>query len=617
MRTPPANPLVSRSDFQNAFLQLEAPLLAAWKSDAAGPDLGPHRAWYGIEATRLEPVARYLWGLVPFTAGGGRSRGWSHVLNAIVHGTDPDHPDYWKPAGTNDQRSVEMAAFGLALRLVPEQVWSPLSNAQKDRLATWLGGMVDKGLVSSNWQFFRLMVTMGLRHIDRAPASADAQDAKAIELIDSFGLPNGWYADGAGGQRDYYIPMAFHFYGPLLAEFATGGPVTTRAAEWKARAANFAKDFASWFAGDGAGLPFGRSLAYRFAQGAFWGGCAVAKVDGLAPGMLKGMLLRHFRWWWKQPMLEPDGTLSLGYAYPNHNMLEPYNASGSPYWAFKTFAPLLLAEDGAFWTAEETPIATESLRSAQPEPNFLIERDQETAHVVALGAGQWHPGWPLRHRDAKYAKLAYSTFFGPTVGANHEWIAGAGIDSTFAIQLGKSVRSDGTLWQARGITSDPIVKDDYAASTFKTIPGVEIRTWLVPIGAWHARIHRIRTEQHIQFVEGAFAALDPSTESSKRGELLARGLDDGRSGIVDLAGMREAVLSDVEPNSSLYHSRVKTPIVSASLAPGEHLLMTAVLGAAPGSTSDFSKRPAVSRADSKLTVTDPSGRAVVVINVGE
>ena len=193
------------------------------------------------------------------------------------------------------------------------------------------------------------MVTMGLRHVDRAPRNADEQDAKAIKLIDSFYMKSGWYADGGDGQRDYYIPMAFHFYGPLLARFAEGGPVTARAADWKARAAEFAKDFVYWFSADGSALPFGRSLTYRFAQGAFWGACAAAGVDAFTPGELRGLFTRHLRWWWKQPMLEADGTLSLGYSYPNHNMLEPYNASGSPFWALKAFAPLMLPGNDAFW----------------------------------------------------------------------------------------------------------------------------------------------------------------------------------------------------------------------------------------------------------------------------
>lgn len=47
---------------------------------------------------------------------------------------------------------------------------------------------------------------------------------------------------------------------------------------------------------------------------------------------MKGIVLRHLRWWLKQPMFDRDGVLSVGYSYPNLAMAEDYNAPGSPYW---------------------------------------------------------------------------------------------------------------------------------------------------------------------------------------------------------------------------------------------------------------------------------------------
>jgi hypothetical protein len=592
MYTPKPNPLVTRVDLQNAFLSLEAPLLAAADPQAAGLNLGVNRAWYGIEATRLETVARYLWGLIPFTAGGGVSRGWPIVLDAITHGTDPAHPQYWGPAGDNDQRSVEMASLGVALRMVPEKIWEPLTAQQKDRLASWLGGMVGKGLVKNNWQFFRLLVTLGLRHIGRAPASADEMETQAITLIDSMYLGDGWYSDGINNPRDYYIPMAMQFYGMLLGHLAASGPVAARAAEWKDRARIFGHDFVNWFSADGAALAMGRSLTYRFAQGAYWGGCAIAGVDTYSPGELKGMLLRHFRWWWKQPMLNGDGTLSLGFCYPNMNMLEPYNASGSPYWAFKAFSVLMLPETHPFWLDPEKPLPGRPTPDAQTKPCFLIDRDPDSGHIVALNAGQCYHDWPLRHRDAKYAKMAISTFFGPTVGPNREWISGSGIDGTISVQLSTRFTLDGTLWQNRGLTENQQVFADHTVSDWLTIHGVAIRTWLIPAGpAWHVRIHLVKTDRDIQLAEGGFAAAEPEIQLKTESSVLANGQDKGLSGLIDLSGGRAVDLNDVEPNSSLYHSRVKTPVAITGLPVGTHWLRTAVFGAAPGSKASFDQPP--------------------------
>lgn len=49
------------------------------------------------------------------------------------------------------------------------------------------------------------------------------------------------------------------------------------------------------------------------------------------------MILRHLRWWQKQPIFDRDGILTLGFAYPNLAMCEDYNSPGSPYWALKVF----------------------------------------------------------------------------------------------------------------------------------------------------------------------------------------------------------------------------------------------------------------------------------------
>ncbi|WP_375803652.1 DUF2264 domain-containing protein, partial [Enterobacter kobei] len=49
-----------------------------------------------------------------------------------------------------------------------------------------------------------------------------------------------------------------------------------------------------------------------------------------------GIVLRHLRWWQQQSIVDRDGILTLGFAYPNLAMCEDYNSPGSPYWALKT-----------------------------------------------------------------------------------------------------------------------------------------------------------------------------------------------------------------------------------------------------------------------------------------
>jgi hypothetical protein len=108
-------------------------------------------------------------------------------------------------------------------------------------------------------------------------------------------------------------------------------------------------------------------MTYRFAMSAFWSAIAFADVELPAPlswGVIKGLHLRNLRWWARQPgAYNFDGTFTLGYVYPNHNMLENYNSPGSPYWACKAFLTLAVPESHPFWASEELPYPQELLET--------------------------------------------------------------------------------------------------------------------------------------------------------------------------------------------------------------------------------------------------------------
>jgi len=124
---------------------------------------------------------------------------------------------------------------------------------------------------------------------------------------------------------------------------------------YRQRAATFAQSFKQWFTKTGAALPFGRSLTYRFAQSSFFavGAFADIEYEGFTKNEGKYLLLQNMRYWFRQPIFTQEGFLSIGYAYPNLNMAEGYNAPGSPYWAFKNFCVLAIPADAEFWTLEE------------------------------------------------------------------------------------------------------------------------------------------------------------------------------------------------------------------------------------------------------------------------
>ncbi len=256
-------PLQNRRDFQN---------LAEHMLSCALNKLSPQKAWlhagetgtkYPQKTAWTEGFLRPLFGLVPLSAGDSQGRFdylWESFREGIANGTDPDSAEYWGPLEGKDQKIVEMTTLGLALALVPEKVWDPLTDQEKKHLEQWLLLINDAPLSANNWLFFPVIVNLGLK---RAGAfwRPDIVE-QALAGIEACYLSDGWYSDGPSPQRDYYIPFAMHFYGLIYAQLMeTEDPV--RAARFRSRAAAFAQDFLFWFSSQGDALPFGRRPALR------------------------------------------------------------------------------------------------------------------------------------------------------------------------------------------------------------------------------------------------------------------------------------------------------------------------------------------------------------------
>ena len=130
---------------------------------------------------------------------------------------------------------------------------------------------------------------------------------------------DGWSTDGASIQKDYDIPWAIQYYGLLYSKLAADTD-PRRAELYRRRAQLFAQQFVYWFDANGAALPFGRSLTYRFAQNSFWAACIWAGLEPLPLPVMKGLIVRNFNWWLEQKMFDRDGILTIGYCYPQMYM---------------------------------------------------------------------------------------------------------------------------------------------------------------------------------------------------------------------------------------------------------------------------------------------------------
>ncbi|KAL1836882.1 hypothetical protein VTK73DRAFT_4896 [Phialemonium thermophilum] len=252
---------------------------------------------------------------------------------------------------------VEMCPLGFALAVAPS-LWEALDEAGRRNVEEWLGNSInDREMPNTNWLWFRVFANLGLK--SRGARFSQARLDADIVHLESFYRGDGWSNDGPRGihQMDYYSSsFAIQLLQLLYARLA-GDEDPERAAEFRKRAQLAALDLAHYYDKEGRAIPFGRSVGYRFAMVSFWGALAYADVELPAPltwGMVKGIVLRHLRWWQTQDAIwSPSGTLTIGYSYPNMYMAENYNSPGSPYWACLAFICLAVPETHPFWTSEE------------------------------------------------------------------------------------------------------------------------------------------------------------------------------------------------------------------------------------------------------------------------
>ena len=588
-----SNPLSSREDVTCAVNAILRALDRQFPAGQAQFSLGNTCSHYSADIACMEGLSRALWGLFPLMAGGAKVPFAEKYIQAIKLGTDPQSPHYWGGTGPYDQRLVEMAAYGLGLALLQTQLTQHFSLSERENLHRWLNQITDSQMPDSNWNYFAIIVQLGFKRAG-LPYDQAAIDRR-FELMEAYYLGDGWYSDGPGRPKDYYISMAFHFYGLLYATLSPDD--TERAVVLRERSRLFAEDFIYLSAADGASVPFGRSLTYRFAMVAFWSAVAFAELDVLSPGIIKGVILRHLRWWQKQPIFDRDGILTLGFAYPNLAMCEDYNSPGSPYWALKVFLILALPEDHPFWQAEELALPQLVEKRVIPHAAQILQHSEHSEHVMMLTSGQLELNNYV-NTEAKYTKFAYSSRFGFTIERGRYGIKHAACDSMLLLADG-----DG-YYRGRRQCDEVRVDENFIWSRWSPWHDVMIETWLVPFGEWHLRLHRINSARTLQTVEGGFAVMKAEPRLCERGCLLAA--CNGTSVIVDLSPsiVRQPDSVVTPPNSSImFPECASIPVLTSEIPQGESWLCCAV--SASGQQRQYSAVPQLSINNNQVVIQQP------------
>ncbi|KAH8736578.1 hypothetical protein BGZ61DRAFT_490199 [Ilyonectria robusta] len=526
------NPLQTRADVMQAVVALLKPL-TQYFSPAHARIRIPRAVGTKFDETaaQLEGFARPLWAIGALLMGGEPA--WDLIdqwVEGFEAGVDPEHPEYWGAIKDMDQRMVETEMISFALLATPKHLlWDRFSPKTQSNMIHWLLGLHGKAMPPANWLWFRVFANLALRRVCGVDTPEVRESMRVdLEVLDSMYICDGWSGDGvwrsseideeeyrvhletgrantiqASRSVDYYSgSFAIQFSQLLYVRFAYDLDLK-RTEKYRQQARDFGQGFSRFFDTDGAAIPFGRSLTYRFACGGFFAALALANV-----------------WWARhsEDIFDPDGTLNLGWIYPNMYLTEDYNSPQSVYWAMKSLIVVALGENDAFWTEPERPGSRGGVAIIQAPRQILCNHPDGNHHFL-LSTSQF-VAVPFKGVTSKYSKFAYSSSFAFSVPTGHVTLGQLAPDSTLALSR------DGTdTWAVkyrsgeakfsqsliRGSVSEQVIT---ASVSWYPWPdrSVIVNTTLVPPTNrwpdWHVRIHRLRALRKIGRVftaEGGFA----------------------------------------------------------------------------------------------------------------
>ncbi len=563
------NKFQTKEDVLNAISQILDPLKSKFVYDDTRICAGNNSSLNDDMITGIEGFSRILWGLASDTRKDSNPELWEKVIRGLKNGTNKNHKYYWGEVPGHDQRLVEMAAIAFTLIYNKEKVWDVLSKEEQKNLYDWLDQINHVYTPPNNWKFFVVMVNVAFRVVGEE-YNKEAME-KALNDADEYYYGNGWYRDGEIETRttDNYTPFALHFYALIYAENMEDiDPV--RCKEFRDRAVLFADEFIYYFQKDGASIPYGRSLGYKFAVGSFW---SMFLVNGLRCsydlGVIKSVVLNHFRYWISKPIFSEDGLLVLGYEYANAQVVEQYLAHTSMYWAMKYFTLALVPDDDEFWKVEEKQFPELDSTKVVPAANFVIKRNKE--HIIAY-CGGIKPMPKHIHGECKYSKFAYSSQFGfnvPTSLIDFEYAA---FDNMLAIS------EDMKYFRHRLNSEEIIVEENYIYSKWKVFNDVCVETYIILLDDFesHVRIHFVDAGRDINAIETGFPiGLERVGESIPFNTNEDKGLTySTKYAYTHISPLFEGEIYKYRQgnNTNIMSPRAYTPAVKWDLAKGKHTI---------------------------------------------
>ncbi|MFO1088725.1 MAG: DUF2264 domain-containing protein [Hyphomicrobiales bacterium] len=256
------------------------------------------------------------------------------VSQAIASGTDPNSAGYWGTPKAFDQRIVESADIARSLWLLRTEVWDAYPATVKQRIVEWLSAAEGAQGNNNNWLLMQETTAEVIASLTGLPK----RPTDRLARIKSFKTADGWFADGPGGEVDYYNAWSFQY------EFFWQRQINPAAWPLEAGDENFLRQFQHLITP--AGYPvFGRSICYRGAVPVPVIAASLERRDGVTPMLARRTLDATWSYFIPHGMLE-RGNITQGYCGADPRVVDPYSGPASCLWSARSLVLAFLTPQG-------------------------------------------------------------------------------------------------------------------------------------------------------------------------------------------------------------------------------------------------------------------------------
>lgn len=471
------------------------------------------------------------------------------VLNGIKVGdyyrqqlrnmSDPSKSGYIQHLkGEPSQTLVEFGALALSLTVMPEIIWEPLTQKEKDDLAALMLSYGNGPTIGSNWRFFNIFVMSFFK--DQGYEVKDGYMDELLQKSLAQYRGYGWYNDSPA--YDYYSMWAFQMYGMIWAHYYGEKFNPEAGRQFVSNFRDLVPNYPYMFAEDGKMNMYGRSITYRIAAAVPFPLMGWLNDPSINYGWMRRIASSTLLQFLENPALMEDRVPTLGFYGAFEPAVQIYSCRGSVYWMGKAFLGLLLPADNPFWTAIENNGAWE--KEFQPGKvynkfmegsNTLVTNypNSGTSEIRAWCHEAVAKDWQKFRSTENYNKLSYNTAF--------PWMA----DSPDGkVSMNYAVLNAKQEWEVLRLYTFKKFEDGiyYRDAELETNPEIKFRLAEIPLPNGILRVDKVSFPITTELRYGHYSLPELKspivTKEQKAGEYTAYCMDNGayQTALINLQG---------------------------------------------------------------------------------